>query len=54
MPTATMVWSIGMADNGKKKSQSPPNKTSEATNKYTLDWLFVCYVHCHFSTQGQS
>ena len=29
-----MVWSIGMADNGKKKSQSPPNRTSEATNKY--------------------
>ena len=34
--TATMVWSIGMADNGKKKSQSPPNRTSEATNKYVV------------------
>ena len=31
-----MVWSIGMADNGKKKSQSPPNRTSEATNKYVV------------------
>ncbi|XP_065882451.1 presenilin-1-like [Dysidea avara] len=29
--SSTMVWSIGMADNG-KKSQSPPNRSNQASN----------------------
>ena len=45
MLTATMVWSIGMADNGKKKSQSPPNRTSEATNKYGISLIAFVLVH---------
>ena len=46
MLTATMVWSIGMADNGKKKSQSPPNSSNEASNKYSIrsaGCTCVCY-----------
>jgi len=46
-----MVWSIGMADNGKKKSQSPPNKANEASNKYAIKSVdtFVIIALCRVS-----